>query len=94
MESLKNYEDIHDASSKLLAWCSHTNNNIKVVDLDGKQEEYANFEGAQLNYKGNKRYRAILNPSCANYSRVCTYLDTSERDYRHEITRLSTPLLP
>ena len=31
-------------------------NKIKVIELDGKQEEYANFEGVQLRNKGINRY--------------------------------------
>ena len=54
MESLKNYEDTHDSSSELLVWCSHMSNEIKVTELDGKQEEYAKFEGAQLLNKSIK----------------------------------------
>ena len=48
MKSLSNYEDTRGSTSKLLAWCSGQSNNIKVVELDGKQEEYAKFEGVQL----------------------------------------------
>ena len=48
MMSLSNYENIDKSSSKLLAWCSSESNKIKVIELDGKQEEYSNFEGVQL----------------------------------------------
>ena len=48
MESLSNYDDTDSSSKKLLAWCSIKGNRIKVVELEGKQEEYANFEGVQL----------------------------------------------
>ena len=41
-----------DSSKKLLAWCSRGKNSIKVVELEGKQEEYASFEGVQLLNKG------------------------------------------
>ena len=43
---------IDDSSSKLLAWCSQASNKIEVVELDEKQEEYANFEGVQLLNRG------------------------------------------
>ena len=47
---------IDDSSSKLLAWCSGKSNKIKVVELDGKQEEYASFEGVQLLNNSINRY--------------------------------------
>ena len=57
MMSLSNYEEINASSSKLLVWCSAESNKIKVIELDGKNEEYANFEGVQLRNKGiNKHY--------------------------------------
>ena len=56
MKSLSNYEDIDNSSSKLLAWCSRGSNEIKVIELDGKQEEYANFEGVQLRSRGIHRH--------------------------------------
>ena len=59
MESLSNYENIDKSSSKLLAWCSQTGNKISVTELDGKQEEYANFEGVQLLNKGINRYGTL-----------------------------------
>ena len=36
-------------------------NKIIVIELDGKQDEYANFEGVQLLNKSIIRYRAHLN---------------------------------
>ena len=51
MKSLANYENEVKSSLNLLAWCSEYSNQIKVVDLDGKQEEYAKFVGLQLHYK-------------------------------------------
>ena len=48
MISLSNNEDTNNSSSNLLAWCSWGDNDIKVAELVGKQEEYAYFEGVQL----------------------------------------------
>ena len=56
MMSLSNYKKIDDSSSKLLAWCSYDTNTIKVIKLDGKQEEYASFEGVQLRSRGIHRH--------------------------------------
>ena len=56
MISLSNDKDIDDSSSKLLAWCSSETNIIKVSELEGKQEGYANFEGVQLFNGGIYRY--------------------------------------
>ena len=55
MKSLANYENEADSSSKLLAWCVDYKNKIKVVDLDGKQEEYAKFAGLQLRKKSTNK---------------------------------------
>ena len=52
MESLLSYQNTDESSSELLAWCSTGDNKIKVVKLDGKQEEYANFDGAQILKRG------------------------------------------
>ena len=46
MKSLPSYKNKDDSSPELLAWCTYSGNKIQVVRLDGKQEEYANFEGA------------------------------------------------
>ena len=54
--SLSNYENIEDSSSKLFAWCSRESNQIRVVELDGKQEEYANCYGVQLLNKSIDRH--------------------------------------
>ena len=48
MISLSNHEDIHNSTSELLAWSLRESNEIKVTELDEKQEEYTNFEGVQL----------------------------------------------
>ena len=60
MISHSKYEDRGESSSKLLAWCSCTNNRINVVDLDMEQEKYASFDGVQLCNKSNKSYKALL----------------------------------
>ena len=52
MMSLPNSENIDNSSLNLLAWCSWKVNKIEVIELEGKQEEYANFEGVQLRNKG------------------------------------------
>ena len=56
MKSISNYEKIDDSSSKLLASCSQDSNKIKLTELDGKQEEYANFEGVQPRNIGTNTY--------------------------------------
>ena len=48
MISHSNLKNIDDSSTQLLAWCSSWSNTIKVVELDGEQEEIANFRGVQL----------------------------------------------
>ena len=69
MVSLSNREDVYGSpsSSKLLAWCSLDSNQIKVVELEGKQEEYATFEGVQLHSKGTYRYRVLRIQFFMNY---------------------------
>ena len=61
MIPLSTNEDVDNSSSNLLAWCSLGNNNIKVAELGGKQEEYADFEGVQLFSGSNNRYQALSN---------------------------------
>ena len=57
--SLSNYENTNGSTSKLLAWCSDESNKIKVIELDGKQEEYTNFEGVQLRNKSINKHIEI-----------------------------------
>ena len=55
MKSLANSENEAESSSKLLAWSLQYSNQIKVVELDGKQEKYANFKGVGLLSKGTNK---------------------------------------
>ena len=56
MISLPNCEYTEDFSTKLFVWCSKGSNNIKIVELDEKKEEYAKFAGVQLLNKGTNRH--------------------------------------
>ena len=77
---------------KLLAWSSHYENNIEIVELETKQE-FANFDGVKLYQMDGifSTYHIYLKSVTVAPRGI--QLDTCERDCKHSISHFPAPWL-